>query len=207
MRKYYILRDCKKTGNEERLQPDFDDINEAKTNCEILKSGDGSCYYWVRCDGPSQMAVLIKGALSTKTGEIIVGDASMTPEILAKILADELSRQSEETEDPEAIHWLDTDNLRSVVIDGRVDMVDLATAVIRKVNNPPVNWQAWQQCQAFMNEEIEAMARAGYARNIELKWGSPVTSPPTWETTSENARWLWREIMRAAFSAGFQPPS
>lgn len=59
-----------------------------------------------------------------------------------------------------------------------------------------------------MNEDIEAMARAGYARNLELTWMSDWTEPPTWDTTSEEVRDVWREIMMAAvfsFSAGLQP--
>jgi hypothetical protein len=48
------------------------------------------------------------------------------------------------------------------------------------------------------DSRIERMARAGYARNVELTWRSAVTSPPTWDTTSEEVREVWREIMRAA---------
>jgi hypothetical protein len=45
------------------------------------------------------------------------------------------------------------------------------------------------------------MARAGYARNIELTWRSQWTPPPTWDTASEEVREIWREVMRAARSA------
>lgn len=48
MNKFYILRDCKKTGDEVRLRPDFDNIEEARANAKVLESGDKESLYWVR---------------------------------------------------------------------------------------------------------------------------------------------------------------
>lgn len=53
MGKFYILRDCKKTGIEVRLRPDFDDIKDANANAEILRDGDKHSLYWVRSERPS----------------------------------------------------------------------------------------------------------------------------------------------------------
>ena len=79
MSKFYILRDCKKTGIEVRLRPDFDDINDAKANADILKAGDKDSIYWVRPTGPSEMESLVRKSLAYNPGRVfIIGDA--TPE-------------------------------------------------------------------------------------------------------------------------------
>ena len=74
---YYILRECKKTGREDRLRPDFDDIEDARINCEILKAGDRHSIYWVKFESEamSAMKVLVMQSLGTKPDNIIMGHA------------------------------------------------------------------------------------------------------------------------------------
>lgn len=77
MSKFYILRDCKKTGIEVRLRPDFDDINDAKANAKILEAGDKDSLYWVRADGPSEMEKLVRSSLAAIPSKVLIGEARL----------------------------------------------------------------------------------------------------------------------------------
>lgn len=58
----------------------------------------------------------------------------MTPEALARIMTDELIRQKDRSY-PYHVGWLDDDRgLNSVIVDGSVDMVALASVVLAAVN-------------------------------------------------------------------------
>lgn len=59
----------------------------------------------------------------------------MTPEALARILTDELIRQRDNPY-PSNIGWVDDDDLKQVVVDGRVDMVALASIAISATSSP-----------------------------------------------------------------------
>ena len=59
----------------------------------------------------------------------------MTHEALARILTDELIRQRDNPY-PSNIGWVDDDDLKQVVVDGRVDMIALAAIAIAAFSPP-----------------------------------------------------------------------
>ena len=60
----------------------------------------------------------------------------MDPEALARILTDELIRQRDNPY-PSNIGWVDDDDLGEIVVDGRVNMVALASVAIAAIAKPP----------------------------------------------------------------------
>ena len=72
---YFILRDCKKTGQEDRLKPDFQDIEDARINCKILNAGDNDAMYWVRADREqmSEIEILARKSLDMKPESVVIG--------------------------------------------------------------------------------------------------------------------------------------
>ncbi|MFL7901586.1 hypothetical protein ACJ41P_10665 [Azospirillum argentinense] len=59
-----------------------------------------------------------------------------------------------------------------------------------------------------MSALIEQAAKDAYATSVKLTWQSTRTDPPTWETTSEDVREVWRKIACAALGTdqSLEPP-